>query len=142
MQTIIISQDWEKDFARKSIAWATDPKWTETDMSFLAENFKNVVIKDFLGMPYWLRIPEILFFIPLKWLILLYFQGTQFCTEKYFIKIYQKIFGDIKKINSSLHCKTKFKTKKMSRKQLHNEAMNWFSPKGCDTSCGACYAED
>jgi hypothetical protein len=52
VQTIIISQDWEKDFARKSIAWATDPKWTETDMSFLASNFKNVVMGDALTMPY------------------------------------------------------------------------------------------
>jgi hypothetical protein len=52
VQTIIISQEWEKDFARKSIAWATDPKWTETDMSFLAKNFKNVVITDALTMPY------------------------------------------------------------------------------------------
>jgi len=52
VQSIIISQDWEKDFARKAVAWATDPKWTETDMSFLAESFKNVVIEDFLTMPY------------------------------------------------------------------------------------------
>jgi len=52
VQTIIISQDWEKDFARKAVAWATNPKWTETDMSFLAKSFKDVVIKDFLGMPY------------------------------------------------------------------------------------------
>jgi len=27
--------------------------------------------------------------------------------EKNSLKIFQKIFGDIKKINSSLHCKTK-----------------------------------
>ena len=52
VQTIIISQDWEKDFARKSIAWATNPTWTETDMSFLAASFKNVVIGDALTMPY------------------------------------------------------------------------------------------
>jgi hypothetical protein len=52
VQTIIISQDWEKDFARKSIAWATNPTWTETDMSFLATNFKNVVIGNALTMPY------------------------------------------------------------------------------------------
>ncbi|GAB2830159.1 hypothetical protein [Ferruginibacter profundus] len=52
VQTIIISQDWEKDFARKSIAWATNPQWTETDMSFLATNFKNVIVGDALTMPY------------------------------------------------------------------------------------------
>ena len=52
VQTIIISQHWEKDFARKSITWATNPTWTETDMSFLATNFKNVVIVDALTMPY------------------------------------------------------------------------------------------
>jgi hypothetical protein len=52
VQTIIISQDWEKDFARKSIAWATHPQWTATDMSFLATNFKNMVITDALTMPY------------------------------------------------------------------------------------------
>jgi hypothetical protein len=52
VQTIIISQDWEKDFARKSIAWATNPTWTEMDMSFLAASFKNVVIGDALTMPY------------------------------------------------------------------------------------------
>jgi hypothetical protein len=52
VQTIIISQDWEKDFARKSIAWATNPTWTETDMSFLASSFKNVVIGNTLTMPY------------------------------------------------------------------------------------------
>ena len=52
VHTIIISQGWEKDFTNKSIAWATNPKWTEADMSFLAENFKNVVIGDALTMPY------------------------------------------------------------------------------------------
>ncbi|MGC4100440.1 hypothetical protein [Ferruginibacter sp.] len=52
VRSIIISQEWEKDFARKSVAFATDPKWTETDMSFLAESFKNVVITDALEMPY------------------------------------------------------------------------------------------
>jgi hypothetical protein len=52
VQTIIISQDWEKDFTRKAVAWATDPKWTETDMSFLANSFKNMVITDALPMPY------------------------------------------------------------------------------------------
>ncbi len=41
-----------------------------------------------------------------------------------------------------MHCKTKFKTTNMSRIQLHTEAMNWFSPKGYDTNCGACYAEE
>jgi hypothetical protein len=52
VRTIIISQDWEKNFARKSIAWATDPKWTETDMSFLAKSFKDVVVGEALTMPY------------------------------------------------------------------------------------------
>ena len=52
VQTIIISQEWEKDFTRKSIAWATNPKWTETDMSFLAKSFREVVIADTLAMPY------------------------------------------------------------------------------------------
>ena len=52
VQTFIISQEWEKDFTRKSIAWATDPKWTETDMSFLAKSFKELVIGDALTMPY------------------------------------------------------------------------------------------
>ena len=28
----------------------------------------------------------------------------------------------------------------MLRIQLHIETVNWFSPKGDDTSCGACYA--
>ena len=52
VQTIIISQEWEKDFTRKNIAWATDPKWTETDMSFLAKSFREVIITDALEMPY------------------------------------------------------------------------------------------
>ena len=52
VRTIIISQQWEKDFTNKCIAWATNPKWTEADMSFLAERFKNVVINDALTMPY------------------------------------------------------------------------------------------
>jgi len=52
VQTIIISQDWEKNFTRKSIAWATNPKWTETDMSFLAKSFKEEVIGEALTMPY------------------------------------------------------------------------------------------
>lgn len=52
VRTIIISQGWEKDFTNKCIAWATNPKWTETDMSFLAKNFANRVIEDELAMPY------------------------------------------------------------------------------------------
>jgi hypothetical protein len=52
VQTIIISQEWEKDFTRKSIAWVTHPKWTETDMSFLAKSFREVIITDALEMPY------------------------------------------------------------------------------------------
>jgi len=28
----------------------------------------------------------------------------------------------------------------MLRISLHIEAVNWFSPKGYDTNCGACYA--
>ncbi len=52
VRTIIISQQWEKDFTNKCIAWATNPKWTEADMSFLAESFKNVVIGEALTMPY------------------------------------------------------------------------------------------
>ena len=52
VQTIIISQDWEKDFARKSVAWATNSTWTETDMSFLAKSFKSVVITHAITMPY------------------------------------------------------------------------------------------
>ncbi len=52
VQTIIISQEWEKDFTHKSIAWATNPQWTETDMSFLAKSFRDVVITDALRMPY------------------------------------------------------------------------------------------
>lgn len=30
----------------------------------------------------------------------------------------------------------------MQRIQLHIEAMNGFSPKGNDTICGACYADE
>lgn len=52
VRTIIISQSWEKDFTNKCIAWATNPRWTETDMSFLAKSFTNSVIKDELAMPY------------------------------------------------------------------------------------------
>jgi len=29
----------------------------------------------------------------------------------------------------------------MPRIALHIEAVNWFSPKGCDTSSGACIAD-
>ena len=49
----------------------------------------------------------------------------------------QKIFGGMKKINSSLHCKTKNNNSNMLSAQKHIETKNWFSPIGYDTSCGA-----
>ncbi len=52
------------------------------------------------------------------------------------MKLFKKIFGSIKKINTSLHCK-KIKQIKVSRIQLHIKTANWFSPEGLDTSCGA-----
>lgn len=54
--------------------------------------------------------------------------------EKIFLKISLKKFGNIKKINSSLHRKQK----QMQRITLHIESANWFSPKGDYTFCGAC----
>ena len=52
VQVIIISQHWEKDFIAKGITWATDTKWTAADMSFLSNCYKNVVVTDFLSLPY------------------------------------------------------------------------------------------
>ena len=52
VQVIIISQHWEKDFIAKAITWATDTKWTAADMSFLSNCYKNVVVTDFLSLPY------------------------------------------------------------------------------------------
>ena len=52
VQIIIISQEWEKDFTRKAVAWATNPNWTEADMSFLSDSYRNIKITDFLSMPY------------------------------------------------------------------------------------------
>jgi len=34
------------------------------------------------------------------------------------------------------------KNSNMSRIRLQIETVNWFSPKGYDTGCGACYAEE
>jgi len=48
----------------------------------------------------------------------------------------------MKKINSSLHCKTNFKITNMSRIQLHITALNCFSPKRDYNDCGACYADE
>jgi hypothetical protein len=52
VQMIIISQEWEKDFTRKSVAWATDAKWTAADMSALCNSYKNIRITDQLSLPY------------------------------------------------------------------------------------------
>ncbi len=54
----------------------------------------------------------LIFFIPLKLLILLHFQPRKKYTSKNILKKSSQIFGSIKKINSSLHCKTKLKTTK------------------------------
>jgi len=42
----------------------------------------------------------------------------------------KKIFGRIKKIISSLHCKTKNNNSKMLRTQKHIDAKNGFGPVG------------
>lgn len=52
VQMIIISQQWEKDFVRKAVAWATDARWTAADMSFLSNGYRNMQITDLLSMPY------------------------------------------------------------------------------------------
>lgn len=52
VQMIIISQQWEKDFTRKAVAWATDARWTTADMSFLSNSYKNINITDLLNLPY------------------------------------------------------------------------------------------
>lgn len=52
VQTIIISDDWEKEFTRKAVAWATNPQWTEVDMSFLSDSYRNIKITDYLSLPY------------------------------------------------------------------------------------------
>ena len=49
---IIITQQWEKDFTRKAVAWTTDSRWTTADMSFLSNSFKNNNITDLLNLPY------------------------------------------------------------------------------------------
>jgi hypothetical protein len=54
--------------------------------------------------------------------------------SKLFLKFLLKKFGAIKKIDSSLHCKTK----NMQRILLHIESANKFSPVGDYTVCGAC----
>ena len=53
---------------------------------------------------------------------------------KEFFKIFPQKFGNDKKLVQSLHPQNK----KMLRRQLHIETVNWFSPKGDDTICGAC----
>lgn len=50
---------------------------------------------------------------------------------------FQKLCN-IKKIDSSLHCK-KLVITNMTRIQLHIKAVNSFSPKSDYTVCGACY---
>jgi flagellar motor switch protein FliM len=70
--------------------------------------------------------------------------------DKYFLyifhhqkKYFKNKFGSFKKINSSLHRKTKLKTTNMLRIQLHIETANCFSsPKGDYNNCGACYADE
>lgn len=52
VQMIIISREWEKDFTCKAVAWATDVRWTLSDMSFLPNKYQNVLSTDFLNMPY------------------------------------------------------------------------------------------
>ena len=52
VQMIIISQQWEKDFTRKAVAWATDTRWTTADMSFLSNSYKNTNVTDLLNLPY------------------------------------------------------------------------------------------
>ena len=52
VQMIIISQQWEKEFTRKAVAWAADAKWTAADMSFLCNSYKNIAITDLLSLPY------------------------------------------------------------------------------------------
>jgi hypothetical protein len=49
-----------------------------------------------------------------------------------------KIFGHIKKINSSLHCKIKMQNKKMLRSKLHIASTNWFGPAVDQSNSGAC----
>jgi len=84
---------------------------------------------------------ELIFnFHPPKPLILLYFHPVKNSTQKNILKKYSQIFGNIKKINSSLQCKSKFKTTNMLRIQLHIETVCFSSPKTNYDKSGACYA--
>ena len=47
----------------------------------------------------------------------------------------------MKKINSSLQCKTKSNKQNMLRKNLHIESKNCFSPAADYTVSGACFAD-
>jgi hypothetical protein len=60
-------------------------------------------------------------------------------SQKNNFKKSKKIFGRMKKINSSLHRKTKLFNNNMQRKSLHIDAANWTSPGGFIANCGACY---
>jgi len=61
--------------------------------------------------------------------------------EKIIFKISLQKFGNNKKINTSLQCKTNFK-QQMTRIQLHIELVNGFSPKGDYAVCGVCYTAE
>jgi hypothetical protein len=56
--------------------------------------------------------------------------------QKKINKISFQLFGNIKKIVSSLHCKKI----NMQRKNAHIETINGFSPVGLDRVSGACNA--
>ena len=69
----------------------------------------------------------------------LHFSLDKIVGQKSILKKIEKIFGRMKKINSSLHRKTKLFNNNMQRKSLHIDAANWMSPEGFFTNCGACY---
>jgi hypothetical protein len=63
------------------------------------------------------------------------------CFEELFLEFLLQKFGAIKKIVSSLQPQT-VKIKIVQRLQLHIDAVNWFSLKGCGTNGGACVAAE
>lgn len=52
VQMIIISQAWEREFSVKTMAWAADARWTETDMSSLSSAYRQMETGGTLNMPY------------------------------------------------------------------------------------------
>jgi len=62
--------------------------------------------------------------------------------KNYFKNFFTKIWQHQKNKFIFAQLKLFIKQQNMLRIQLHIERANWFSPKGCDTNAGACYAAD